>query len=137
MQKISMLAIALLMMASGAAFAGQPLYPVQNCNSLVAQPDLNACAETNYEASDAALNATYKNLMARLPDAKSRDDLRKTERLWIVRRDKLCNEEASPDDGGSIGPMDMSNCLEKQTAARLRELKRRLDCAERTGACSR
>lgn len=113
-----------------AAFAGQALYRVEDCSKAVAQPDLDQCAEDNRESADKALNATYKTLLARLKEPSAIERLKRAERAWISTRDKSCQDEVGPEDeGGSIWPMEMSNCLEEKTAARLRELDRELHCS--------
>jgi uncharacterized protein YecT (DUF1311 family) len=61
--------------------------------------------------------------MAHLSDPSSKEQLRNVERAWIAYRDKECAFEVGEQkDGGSIWPMQMSNCLEQMTAARIREL---------------
>lgn len=129
---------AMMAMAAGAAIGGPSLYPVEDCNKADTQYDLNVCAGDNYAAADKALNEAYRALFARLPDAMSRTDLRDGERIWIKRRDKDCADEVGPqEEGGSIWSMEMSNCLERETAARLRELKNRLDCLSSAKTCPR
>jgi uncharacterized protein YecT (DUF1311 family) len=129
--------VTVALFACGSALAAEPaLYTRQDCNKAVVQMDLNACADANAQAADAALNTVYKNLQARLPDEKSKTQLRLAERKWIAFRDKDCAASVGPqEDGGSIWPMEMSNCLEDKTAARLRELKRQLDCPQAPAAC--
>lgn len=129
--------LAVALSAPSLAFAGAPaLYTKQDCNKAITQYDLDQCAGANDEAADAALNVVYKKLQAKLPDANSKTQLRDGERKWIAYRDKTCADSVgSQEDGGSIWPMEMSNCLEGQTAARLRELKRRLDCPQGPNAC--
>jgi uncharacterized protein YecT (DUF1311 family) len=127
------------LVASGAAFAAGPaLYKTQDCNMAVTQFDLNQCAGANADAADAALNVVYKRLLQVHPDTASVTRLKKSERAWVAYRDKACASEVGPQaDGGSIWPMEMSNCLETKTAARLRELKHQLDCPEGPLACSK
>lgn len=118
--------------------AGVPLYKTRDCSRLAVQMELNACAGANAQAADAALNALYRQLLRQTPDAGSARLLKDSERAWIRYRDRECAQEVgSQQDGGSIWPMEMSNCLEDKTAARLRELKRRLDCPQGPAACAR
>jgi uncharacterized protein YecT (DUF1311 family) len=97
-----------------------------NCTNTTIQPELNACAEADYEAADDLLNRTYKDVMARLPDERSKQKLKAEERVWISHRDKRCNEKVgpSPGIGASMWPMEMANCLEEKTAQRIRELRK-------------
>jgi uncharacterized protein YecT (DUF1311 family) len=113
-----------------------PPYPVTDCSQLTVQMELNRCAGANYEAADAALNTVYRKLMAAEADAASRQRLTGSERAWIAYRDKECADEVGPQrDGGSIWPMEMSNCLEKLTAARIRELSKLHGCTADASAC--
>jgi uncharacterized protein YecT (DUF1311 family) len=110
------------------AFAGPSLYPKQDCNKAVTQMDLDQCAGANDAAADAALNALYKTLLAQETDAKAVSALKESERAWVVYRDKECAREVGPrEESGSIWPMEMSDCLEEQTARRLCELRRNND----------
>jgi uncharacterized protein YecT (DUF1311 family) len=117
-------AAAALALAASPAFAkGAALYKQQDCNAFTTQTDLNICADTNAQAADAALNAAYKKLMSQQGDAASKDQLKEIERAWLAYRDKECAFEVGPrEDGGSIWPMELANCEERMTAARLIEL---------------
>lgn len=122
------LAALAMMAALGAVVAAAEdaaLYRVEDCSRFSVQTALNRCAAANRESAEAALNAVYRQLMAQLDDKSSQDRLRDVERAWLTYRDKQCAFEVGPqNDGGSIWPMEMSNCLEKQDAARIRELKK-------------
>jgi len=133
-----MIAFAAGIFASGATLAGTAsLYPTEDCSKAVVQYDLNMCAGANDAAADKALNEAYKTLLARQPDRKSKARLRDAERAWIVHRDKECAGEVGPQEGGgSIWPMEMSNCLEQMTAARIRELTKLRGCAAGVSACN-
>jgi uncharacterized protein YecT (DUF1311 family) len=110
--------------ANAASAKGVSLYKTEDCGKYMAQMDLNTCAGDNYESADDALNATYKKIIASKLDRASKGRLRDSERVWIKARDTACNEAAAPDEGGSIYNMDLNNCLEDKTAARIRELKK-------------
>jgi uncharacterized protein YecT (DUF1311 family) len=69
--------------------------------------------------------------MSQQTDDASKNGLKDLERTWVAYRDKECAWEIGPQqDGGSIWPMEMDNCLEQKTDARIRELKSLLDCTE-------
>src|SRR5579864_2525272 len=106
-----------VLVSVGVAFAGEKaLYKTQDCSKAVVQFDLNQCAGANADAADAALNALYRQLLKQHPDAHATARLKKSERAWIAYRDKQCASEVGPQaDGGSIWPMEMSNCLEEKT----------------------
>jgi uncharacterized protein YecT (DUF1311 family) len=136
--RIIILAVASLMLSEGGAGAqNAPLYPVQDCSHLTTQMELNQCAGANHEAADTALNRLYQQLMADQTDAASKQRLTQAERAWIAFRDKECAYEVGPQqEGGSIWPMEMSNCLEAVTAARLRELMKLRGCTAGVSACN-
>jgi uncharacterized protein YecT (DUF1311 family) len=122
---IAMKAFAIvLMLVSAAAAKDAPLYKVEDCGRYMAQMDLNTCAANNEQSADDALNALYKQVMASKMERADKDRLRDSERTWIKSRDKDCDEQAEPDKGGSIYNMDLANCLEDRTAARIRDLKK-------------
>ena len=76
--------------------------------------------------------------MTQQTDQTSRDQLKDAERAWIAYRDKECAWEIGPqEDGGSIWPMAMDNCLQEKTDARIRELKSQLECVEGDVACKK
>jgi uncharacterized protein YecT (DUF1311 family) len=103
---------------------------------LSTQADLNDCASFNRAAADAALNKAYQRLLAQQGDPLPKERLKEAERAWIGYRDKQCAFEVGPQqDGGSIWPMEMSNCLEQKTAAHLRELIELGRCEAGASAC--
>ena len=107
-----------------------PPYPAKDCGQLTTQMDLNQCAGANFKAADAALNRIYQRLLARQESGSSKEQIKEVERAWLAYRDKECALEVGPQqEGGSIWPMEMSQCLEEKTAARIRELSKLADCA--------
>jgi uncharacterized protein YecT (DUF1311 family) len=136
--RIVILAAALLAPSvGGAAAQNAPLYPVKDCSQLTTQMELNQCAGANDQAADAALNKVYQQVMADQTDAAAKARLTDAERAWIAYRDKECAFEVGPQqDGGSIWPMEMSNCLEAVTAARLSALTKLRSCTAGVSACN-
>jgi uncharacterized protein YecT (DUF1311 family) len=136
--RIVILAAASLVLSGGGASAqNAPLYPVKDCSQLTTQMELNQCAGANDETADAALNKVYRQLMADQTDAASKARLTDAERAWIAFRDKECAFEVGPQqEGGSIWPMEMRNCLEAVTAARLGELTKLRGCTAGVSACN-
>jgi uncharacterized protein YecT (DUF1311 family) len=122
---------------AGAVAADAIPYPVSDCGQLTVQMEINACAGANLEAADAALNKLYQQVMGQQSDAASKDKLKAAERAWIAYRDRECAIEVGPrEDGGSIWPMEMSNCLEEKTATRIRELTKLRGCTTGVSACN-
>lgn len=112
-------------------------YPIEDCGRFTPQMDMNKCASTNLEAANAALNKIYQQVVAQQSDGSSKEQLKNVERAWIAYRDKECAFEVGPQkDGGSIWPMEMSNCLEQMTAARIRELTKLRGCTAGVSTCN-
>jgi uncharacterized protein YecT (DUF1311 family) len=123
--------------AVGVCAADDALYPVRDCGQLTTQMEINQCTGANREAADLALNKIYQELSAQQSDASSKEQLKGVERAWIVYRDKECAFEVGPQQGGgSIWPMEMSNCLEQLTAARIDELSKLRGCTAGVSACN-
>jgi len=136
--RIVALAVTLTLGAASAVAENAAPYPVRDCGQFTTQMDINECAGANLQAADAALNKVYQQVMAQQGDASSKEQLKDVERAWIAYRDRECAFEIGPrQDGGSIWPMEMSNCLEEKTAARIRELMRLRGCTAGASACNR
>ena len=100
------------------------------------QTGLTGCANASYQASDRALNAVYKDIVARLAtDAPARKLLADSQKAWIAFRDAECAFKVSSSLGGSIYPMEMAICLDERTRARLGELRAYLKCEEGDLSC--
>lgn len=119
--RFSLVAILVLAAAPEFSRAGGEL----NCADPVTQMDMNECAALAYQEADAALNATWKDIM---PDLRERapgaaDTLREGQRLWISFRDKTCEAEAQLFEGGSIRPLIHAECLKRLTEQREKDLR--------------
>lgn len=130
-------AAALLLGVVGATAQGGGLYPVADCSKLTTQLELNRCASKNFKSADAMLNDVYQQAMAQLDDAATRQRLIDAERAWVRYRDEECAYEVGPEQGGgSIWPMEMGNCLEEHTAARIRVFMKLRGCTAGVSACN-
>ncbi|MGK9164662.1 DUF1311 domain-containing protein [Inquilinus limosus] len=100
------------------------------------QAGLNQCAGAAYKKADAALNATYRQIMARLKgnDAAAKA-LVAAQRAWIAYRDAECRFMASGVEGGSVQPMIVAQCLEQVTSQRTDDLEALLNCEEGDLSC--
>jgi uncharacterized protein YecT (DUF1311 family) len=129
---------ALVVLCATVVFAkGKPLYKAEDCGKYTVQFEMNQCANGNADTADAALNALYKQVMQSRADDASRNALKQSERAWIKHRDKTCDDEVgSREDSGSIWPMEMSSCLQKQTDARLHVLHAMLACTAGVSVCN-
>jgi uncharacterized protein YecT (DUF1311 family) len=100
------------------------------------QNGLNVCADAAYRKADAALNAAYKEIIARLKgDAATTKLLVTAQKAWIGYRDAECDFSSPANAGGSIYPMVYSLCLEAATKERTRELDVFLKCGDGDTGC--
>ena len=86
-------------------------------------PKLKACDAAKIGARDAALNQSYRDLLAAIP-AGRQTALRSAERAWVVFRDLECAFRASADAGGSDASLIESSCRLELTAERIGQLQK-------------
>lgn len=127
-------ALLLLAVVAAPAFAQDGESRV-DCADPVTQQDMNDCANRDFEAADAELNAVYKQAMAamRKTDAEMADlngayagaveALKKAQRGWVAYRDGTCTLAGFEARGGSMEPMLVSGCLAETTRKRTADLK--------------
>jgi uncharacterized protein YecT (DUF1311 family) len=100
------------------------------------QRGLDICADANFQKADAALNASYKEIVHRLKDAAPTTKLLVTaQKAWLAYRDAECAFSSSANSGGSIYPMVFSICLEEVTQQRTKELGVFLKCGDGDTGC--
>ncbi len=122
-------AAALVLAASAQA---QPL----NCANAATQTDMNLCADQAYRKSDADLNAAYQSVTSRLAkDTTKLTQLQAAQKAWLFFRDAECAFSSAGTTGGSAYPMVLSQCLDKLTQARTKELRAYLQCEEGDMSC--
>ena len=127
--RVIALAVIMLVCAAGARAEDAKPYPVTDCGKFTTQMDLNKCAVDNLKSADKALNEVYQALMAKQDGGASKQRLKAAQRAWIAFRDRECEFEVGPQEGGgTIWPMENAGCLEGTTATRIRELKQALTC---------
>ncbi|MCL1501270.1 lysozyme inhibitor LprI family protein [Xanthomonas nasturtii] len=88
-----------------------------------ATPDLLDCDSEEYKYQDSRLNRVYRSVMAQL-DAAKKQELLSEERVWIVKRDQLCNLNGQL-GGGQAEDIEESSCRLNATARRADELEKR------------
>lgn len=121
--------------AAAILLAALPAMAQQDCPD-DSQAGLNQCAGDAYKKADAALNATYKQVMARLKDSEAAaKSLVAAQRAWIAYRDAECDFMSSGVEGGSARPMIVAQCLEQLTTQRADDLKALLNCEEGDLSC--
>jgi len=109
--------------------------PSIDCDNQRYQVEMNYCAQKDYGAADAELNAQYKQtvvvLKARDKDIDRSYDTQPThydallaaQRAWLTYRDQQCLGESFAARGGSMAPMLHSGCMARLTKARTAELQ--------------
>ncbi len=95
-----------------------------DCDTTMAQQDMNRCADLAFQAADGELNDAYADAVAFARDVggEAEDKLRVAQRAWVTFRDAACDAEAYPNEGGSIQPMVYSYCLARLTEQRRADL---------------
>jgi len=93
---------------------------------------MNICAEKDFEAAGAELNAAWKDARkaAKATDAGLPGDLKgadkallAAQRAWIGYRDAECELEGFEARGGSMEPLLVSGCKAQLTRTRTKELR--------------
>jgi uncharacterized protein YecT (DUF1311 family) len=96
---------------------------------------LNICADADYQAADAKLNAAYKNIVSS-NDRASNKLLQAAQRAWIAFRDAECAYSTADSEGGSIHPMEVSQCLTKLNNERIKQLTSGASCKLSDPSCA-
>jgi uncharacterized protein YecT (DUF1311 family) len=121
------LPLALLMCLLPLAVAAQEV----DCENAEMQLELTYCAEQDWIAADADLNAAYGEAMAMMKEIDAglpKDQqgaaafLRDGQRAWIAFRDASCAAEGYIMHGGSGEPMLIYGCYARLSAARAIDL---------------
>lgn len=100
------------------------------------QSEMNACADVIFRRADTELNATYRQITARLAqDGAARRALVEAQRAWITFRDAECAFTTIDNEGGSIRPMLRLGCATDLTRRRTADLKGYMACGQ-DGACA-
>lgn len=103
-----------------------------DCENATAQQDMNMCAERDFEAADAELNAVWAQARkaAKEVDAEQSDELKgadeallAAQRAWLGYRDAQCELAGFEARGGSMEPMLVSGCKAELTRIRIKELQ--------------
>ena len=102
-----------------------------DCETAEAQQELTWCAEQDWIAADADLNAAYaaargvmRDIDAALPKAEqgAAGYLKAAQTAWIALRDAGCAAEGYVAHGGSLEPMLIYGCWARMSAARAEDL---------------
>ena len=125
----TLLLVAGLLATTGAARADE-------CADASDQATMNACAGKALKASDAELNALYRQIQGRLKDDAEKTKLLVTaQRAWVAYRDAECDFASSSVAGGSAQPMVTLECRDDRTKKRVADFKTYLSCEEGDLSC--
>ncbi len=114
------------------SLTGPALGQEVDCATAMVQVEMNYCAEQDWQAADADLNAAYQETLAQMQaiDAEQPPDLqgaeaglRKAQRAWIEYRDANCAVAGFPMRGGSAEALLIYGCLRQMTINRTEELQ--------------
>ena len=94
------------------------------------QAEMNRQAAKDFHKADAELNSTYAALMAKLPDAESKQKLKESQRAWIAFRDAEAAFAADQFRGGSAAPVLRWTSMTETTEQRIKQLKADFPMAE-------
>lgn len=103
-----------------------------DCAKAMAQQEMNWCAEQDWLAADAELNAVWPEARAAMKaiDADLPEDMRgadkalvAAQRAWIAFRDAECAAAGWPMRGGTAEPLLIYGCLYTLTAERTEDLR--------------
>lgn len=98
------------------------------------QQMMNICAGEDYQAADAKLNKTYQDLVGG-NDARTNKLLQAAQRAWISFRNAECDYSTADSEGGSIHPLEVSECLTRLTNDRIKQLTAVANCEEGDVSC--
>lgn len=102
------------------------LIPIAQMNAQT-QATMNAQARAEFEKADAELNKTYEALLAKLPDAESKEKVKQSQRAWLAFRDAEAAFAADQARGGSMAPAIRYETMTELTQQRIKRLKAHLD----------
>jgi len=101
------------------------------CDPNRSHAELSECYGNAYKASDAELNALYRQIEGRLKDDEATTKLLVTaQRAWLAFRDAECVFSTSAASGGTIRPMLDTICLDRLTGKRIDDFRAYLRCQE-------
>ena len=106
-----------------------------DCKNAMSQSEMNICADQDYRAADAKLNAAYAKLMAVAGDEGFKAKLKIAQRAWISFRDSECTYETADNEGGSIHPLVYAGCLTRLTKERTKALNALAACQKDAEKC--
>jgi uncharacterized protein YecT (DUF1311 family) len=81
----------------------------KDCSEMRTQLEINDCEGQKFKKADAALNAAYAKLAAKV-STEGKAKLVEAQRAWIKYRDAQCAFETLGTINGSIHPLEIAQC---------------------------
>lgn len=92
------------------------------CPNTANQTELTLCAQRDQVAAEAALNAAYRDTLARIAPS-NRKRIVDAQLLWATMRERTCSFEEELYAGGSIAPMARADCMARIAQHQTRQLQ--------------
>jgi len=112
-----------LILINNIAFAEKTNSSVDNCiekaNGL--HIEIIGCIDVEIKKQDRRLNTAYQNVMKYLANNR-KEQLKKTQQIWINYRNANCDFYADP-EGGTNAHLDAAYCVMDMTTQRAKELE--------------
>jgi len=119
-----------------AVLAMAPVAKAQECDrNDDSQQMMTICAGADLATADAKLNTTYQSVLGEADD-KGKTLLKTAQRAWVAFRDAECAYSTQASEGGSIHPMEVSQCLTKLTETRTKQLTTATTCSDGDVNCT-
>lgn len=106
------------------------LHAKVDCNKAIATPDVNQCAQTEFEAAEKKLNETYRRVLKSLskPDdeikfSEIKRGLTEAQRAWVVFRQKDCDAYFTLHASGTIRTVMYIGCMRNHAERRTKEIE--------------
>jgi uncharacterized protein YecT (DUF1311 family) len=106
----------------------------KDCGEMRTQMEINDCEGQKFKKADAALNAAYAKLSAKV-SAEGKAKLIEAQRAWIKYRDAQCAFVTLGTVNGSIHPLEVALCETELTKEQTTRLNRQLNCGEGDPSC--
>ncbi|HML43701.1 MAG TPA: DUF1311 domain-containing protein [Hyphomicrobium zavarzinii] len=110
-----------------------------DCNDASSTVEMNFCAQKDFDAADAQLNAVYQKVLAHIGEsdlekpydrASWEEAMRASQRAWVAFRDADCKGAVPMEWSGGTGTtVAVVGCMTTLTEARTKDLASRYDVA--------
>ena len=92
-----------------------------DCSKAISTLDISRCSKIEQEKVESELNKVYKRVMKNL-EAKTKQSLRKAQRIWVKFRKADCDAVYAHNAPGSMSGLMYSGCMKSRAEHRIKEL---------------